>query len=334
MFIKSLLKKVLSYKLFYFLQKINFIRITYKAFKYDAKRYLKHSNAFFPFNTKGKLLGQIIAEYHAIEKGICMPERRIGFGQKLMSNLIDHCLLFVQNYGTNDENFIHAVKVIAEYDLLHKAYPDKLDSTLEKKIEKFLSNFPYDASSQLQMTREEYLKYNNAPFDKFSQSRHSLRNFSGNVDENILFQAIQLAQTAPSSCNRQPSRVYIINEKEKIAQALALQNGNRGFGHLADKLLIITEDLNYFLSISERNEAYINGGMFSLNLLYALHFYGIGACPLNWCAEQENDMGLRKLCSIPENEIVILLIAIGGIPEKFMLASSPRVHTHTIIKKI
>ncbi|MCA1920535.1 MAG: nitroreductase family protein, partial [Flavobacterium piscis] len=123
-----------------------------------------------------------------------------------------------------------------------------------------------------------------------------------------------------------------IREKTTKEKALALQNGNRGFGFLADKILVVTEDLNYFLSIAERNEAYINGGMFSMNLLYALHFYGIGACPLNWCAEKSNDMALRKLCLIPENEIIIMMIAIGGIPDKFMLASSPRIRPESIIK--
>ncbi|MGC8823779.1 MAG: nitroreductase family protein [Bacteroidales bacterium] len=324
------LKKLLV-KIIYPIQKLRFWRVIFNEYGYDAKRFLYHSSAFFPFNTKEKLLGRIIAEYHAVEKGLCMPQRRMGFGQRLIQDLIHHCKLFADSYNTSDENFVHAIKVLAEYYEVHANYLHLLDNKLVKNIQDFLLNFSYKPSQQLILTKEEYLFHQKSSFDLFAQSRHSLRNFSGSVDDNLLFNAIRLAQTAPSSCNRQPSRVYIINDKDKKLQALSLQNGNRGFGNLADKVLVITEDLNYFLSISERNEAYINGGMFALNLLYALHFYGIGACPLNWCAEKANDIALRKLCSIPDNEIIILLIAIGGIPESFMLASSPRMRTDTII---
>ena len=53
-----------------------------------------------------------------------------------------------------------------------------------------------------------------ADFRAFAQSRHSVRWFSdATVDLGVIKQAISIAQTAPSACNRQATRVKIIKDK-------------------------------------------------------------------------------------------------------------------------
>ena len=48
--------------------------------------------------------------------------------------------------------------------------------------------------------------------------------------------------TAPSACNRQYVRVHSVGDIEMKKAILSLQNGNRGFGENADKLLVVTAD--------------------------------------------------------------------------------------------
>lgn len=331
--LKNVVKSLINKRYFRFFQKINMYRVTYNAFRYDALRYISHSNSFLKFDTEDKLLGQIIAEYHAIEKGICMPQRRMGFGKQVINNLLDHCMIYLNRYPLYHDQIKHAVAVILEYQRIHHEIGFKLDDDLEEKMSQLKRQINSAPARQLTSTKEAFFSERYSSFDKFSESRHSVRNFTSEpVSLEKIKQSVSLARNSPSSCNRQPSKVYIVQNEQLRRQVLELQNGNRGFGHLATTVLVVTENLSYFLSINERNEAYINGGMFAMNLLYALHFNEIGACPLNWCAEKQNDISLRKLLDIPDNEIIIMLIACGQVPDTFMLASSPRKSVDEIIR--
>jgi len=198
---------------------------------------------------------------------------------------------------------------------------ESLSTLINEVLLKFKNIIP---TEQIVMTKENYFKSINSSFADFSNSRRSLRNFSGIIKTSLIEKAVKLAQNAPSSCNRQPSRVYVIQDKNLIKQALDLQSGNRGFGHLADKLIILTAEFGGCLNLRERNDTYVNGGIYAMNLLYALHYHQIGACTLGWYSQPSQDMELRKICDIAPSETVVLLIACGGVPDKFQLTVSYR----------
>ena len=61
-----------------------------------------------------------------------------------------------------------------------------------------------------------------------------------------------------------------------------------------------------------------------MSLVWALHSRGIGTCYLNWSAEREQDMKLRRVADIPDSENIITLMAVGNLPDQFSVASSPR----------
>lgn len=325
--INRLIKSILSASHINFLRKIIFFKTAFDYYKYDAKRFIIHSNAINSLNNQEKLLGVIIAEYHVIEKGLTMPEFRPGFGLEKLRSLINHCTLFSSRQCCDEisSQFSHALKVITEYKKVHELLRYTLDKELLLSIDLLLSKFSNTfSSSQLFMKKDEYFKYKESSFLQFSQSRHSVRNFEGSIDISRYKKAICLAQDAPSACNRQPSRVYLIQSKDIISKVLSLQSGNRGFGYLADKLIILSAEIGGYLHVYERNTAYIDGGIYAMNLLYALHFYEIGACALNWSSTIENDIKLRKICKINESETIILLIACGNVPDQFKLALSHR----------
>jgi nitroreductase len=319
---KSLLPEFLKVKV----RKFRFIKTCKNCYKYDAERFMKYSNAFYQYDNSEKLIGVIIAEYHVIEKGLTMPEPRLGFGVEIMKALIKHCNQYsTQVCNSDSEHFYHALSVIAEYKTFHDNNSFPLDINVSRSIEELLLKFMSTKSSmQISITKEEYFKHSYSSFIDFSSSRHSLRNYSGSVEIGQIEKAVKLAQNAPSACNRQPSRVYIIQNKNLLKQILAIQTGNRGFGHLADKFIILTAELGGYLSLRERNDVYINGGIYAMNLLYALHYYQIGACTLNWCSMPDQDIELRKICDIKPSENILLMIACGRVPDKFQLTVSHR----------
>jgi nitroreductase len=122
-----------------------------------------------------------------------------------------------------------------------------------------------------------------------------------------------------------------VDNPDKRRKALDIQGGNRGFGDEISTLLVVTQDTSIFRDAKERNQAYVDGGLFSMSLLYALHYLKMGCCPLNWSASRQKDMRLRSLLSLAPSEVIIMLIAAGEIPSDLRVAYSPRRSTHEVV---
>lgn len=302
-----------------------------KVLKYNKKRFIKYSGVFHP--SKIRDMAYLTWLYHVIEKGLAMPKMRLGFGQDKVKELLSLILLYEDRYGKDNVTYNTAVGVLKEYDRIHKEknyiLPKEITDSLEKICKENI-----DIQMNNEYTRTKFFKYKNSNFFQFATSRHSVRNYDTNIDIEIedLIKAIQLAQTAPSACNRQAARVHIVSEHQLIKKCLKLQNGNRGFGHLANKLLIITGNLQTLLGSQEFFDLNTNVGIFIMNLSYALHYYEIVHCILNWYVLPKDDIHLRKILNIPQEENIIAFITCGKAPKDFKIAISPKLNTEEIIR--
>lgn len=297
----------------------------------DSSLFLSNSSIINESNKQVKLVARISMAYHSLEKGLTMPKRRLGFGKKGAIRLISLCELYiVKNYDTNNNQFLHALGVLFEYRDVHIANDFILDDKIISSINKLEAKFPISSTNQLKSSREEYFRFSDYSFDKFSESRYSLRNFVKGLDISIIEKAVSLAMNTPSSCNRQPARAHIIRDDVSKNKVLKFHKGNRGFGHLCDSIIIVTSEVGGYASAIERNAAYIDGGMFGMNLLYSLHYYKIGACVLNSNFTVKTAKKLRQVCNIPNSEVFVMLILIGEVPENFSIALSKREESKNI----
>jgi nitroreductase len=333
--VKEFLKRILPKKLLVYKRQMHNIKIMQKAFNYDFNRYIEYSRTRGN-NTSGKMISEIITIYHVIEKGLTMPEPRLGFGKERIVQLCNLCNKHIEKYGINEEQLKHAIQVILEYEDFHHNKEFKLNEAVIKPIkelkERVISITP---SSQQIITKKEFFNFSQAGFLKFSNSRSSVRNFSpGSIKTEIMLEVLEIARNTPSACNRQSWRTYLITDKNQILKILEVQGGNRGFGHLVNNLVIVTGELGVFSGITERNQVYIDGGIYAMNLLYALHYKEIGACILNCSHLPEEDIVLRELCKIKDSEVFIVMVACGIPPDSFMFTNSfryPINKTNTII---
>lgn len=69
-----------------------------------------------------------------------------------------------------------------------------------------------------------------------------------------------------------------------------------------------------------------------MSLLYAIHSLQMGACALNWSATYERDIAMRRAVGIPDNEIVIMMIALGHLPDDLKVAQSTRKNLDEVIR--
>jgi len=299
----------------------------------DYGRYIKYSGVFaFISDSEEKALGNIIADYHVVEKGLTMPETRLGFGEKKISKLMDHCDHYLKNYNKKNTQFLQAIAILVEYKEFHKKQGYQLNKNLLERINSLEQSVLVECSKQVKTSASEYFIHSKASFDLFSKSRRSVRNYANTeVDKNGILNAVELATRSPSSCNRQATRVHVFENKDEIKQILEIQGGNRGFGHLANKLLIVTADLAYCHGVYERNMAYVDGGIFAMNLLNGLHFNKILACPLNCYFSRWKDKKLRKICKIKKSEVFVVMVSCGNPIEKFDVALSYRSPVEEIV---
>jgi nitroreductase len=162
-------------------------------------------------------------------------------------------------------------------------------------------------------------------FADFAAARHSVRVFSDkSVDRQDIQRAVVTAQRAPSVCNRQSWRVYALNDRGSIKQALAFQNGNTGFGDQIPCLLLVTGDTSTMIFTYERNQIWIDGGLFSMALLYALQSLGLATCCLNLCMPWSVEAKLARFYKLPDSERPIMMIAVGHLPDRLLVANSQR----------
>lgn len=304
----------------------------------DLFKYLKYSTVNNVDSLENKEC-ELILNYHSIEKGMLFSPMKPKFAMQRVINLHGYLNDFdIMRNSSNSQIFI-AYKVVIEYYELHKnAGIDISDYyTLEQyeKYKKIIKDVGLDFNSgKVCYLKKDFYK-KNENFFNFSFSRKSIRNFSGEkVDYQKILDAITLANNAPSVCNRQASKVYLVEEKSLIDFCLQVQGGLNGFTENINQLLILTCNREYFYTIGERNQLYIDGGIYLMNLLYALHFYEIACCPANWGKTIYEENKLAKKIKIKPSEQIICMIPIGLAIDEFNVTLSYRRSADEVLKVI
>lgn len=282
------------------------------------------------------MLYKIINRYHVIEKGMTMPSARMGFGKEALKHLINDTSDYISKFGIDHSQISVAINVIWEYKFWHESKDFALESDILCLIDEFLAKHNVKGSfKQLEFDYNDFYKDIETSFPLFARSRHSVRHFdeTQKISEDDLQSALELSLTSPSACNRQSVGVKLINNKDIISSVLKLQKGNRGFGHLAEKLIIVTTNMQAW-SRSTLPGGYVDGGIYAMNLLYCLHYYKIATCPLNAYLTSEQQMELRKIIEMKESEVPIMFILLGKAPSTFKVVHSQRNRLDEILKVI
>ena len=296
------------------------IKKTLSTFKYllflmlefikDGWRYFKSVSSVAGSRHKAcHLESNIVRRYHILEKGLVMPDFRPRFGIPIVKELNQMLLNWGKSYSFHPQ-VATAWKVLEMYKNKHEELGVNIADIYgeEWKIpSEYLGKGIGGVKALDSLTDIE-----REVLGRVMKTRSSVRNYDSTrtLEEKVLQQAVRLAITTPSVCNRQTWRVHAYSGK-KAQQILALQNGNRGFGQTIPTVLIITTDMRYFVDAIERYQPWIDGGMFSMSLLLSLHALGIGAIPLNWAVLNKRDKKLHDLVKLPYYERVIMFIGCG-----------------------
>jgi len=279
----------------------------FRDVSWDAFYYFNYSTLKIKKRNNENLSAQILAHVHSVERAFSLKSPRKTFGIELVENL---------------KKLIKNIKVKNKYNYELKIFQSAMtEYSNYHKIQNSYSSYlkPYKAylheSSNL-----------NSLYKDVVNSRHSIRSFGRhNISDLCVLKAISHAKNiTPSVCNRQAWEVVLIRDKEHVRRVLEFQNGNTGIENIQNVVLVCSTMTSFFGS-SERNQPYIDGGIFLMSLLNSFHYYNIANCALNWSVDRNKDSKLKKFLNIDNSRVIITMIGLGSYDVKeIKVASSYR----------
>lgn len=236
---------------------------------------------------------RVTMAYHRVEKGLALPNPRRPFGHTL-EPILQELLDYPAAAGWDPASYV-SLGSDALAALKHWNNSGEIDSRVS----------PLLTGESNQVSLRE--------LSAFFSTRHSVRNFdTARVPkpEEILA-AVEIARNTPSVCNRQAFRVHVFQDRDTIGDLLEIQNGAAGFAETVPALGVVTVRRALFVGPFERNQRWVDGGLFAMTLVWALHAVGLSTCMLNWSMPISASDRLRKRGGIPAEEDIVVLIAIG-----------------------
>ncbi|GAA5785934.1 hypothetical protein GCM10007860_17790 [Chitiniphilus shinanonensis] len=293
--------------------------------------------------TQIQLQARLLFYYHKLEKGMCMPGAKRMFGGEAADHVMRLLLAWeAKGFPTDDAIYRGALDSLLAYrDCLVALSLDK-QGAVTRRVSAFLAPPRWPDSDAAAATTPLRLSLEHIDFERHRQSldelyriRRSFRDFAPQaVERSVIDEAVRIAQLSPSACNRQPCRVHLADQPAIRDKLLAYQNGNRGFGDTAPLVLMVTADMRGFFDASERNQPYVDGGLFAMSLLLGLQAQGLVSCCLNWCVAPSADKAVHRHFGLDDAEAIIMLIAVGYPKAETLVPLSHRKHVHDVVHRL
>lgn len=285
---------------------------------------------------KERQTAAIIRLVHAIEKGLCIENPRLGFGAAKLNKLFALCSAYAAAFGNEEFCLKMARDAVRAYIDFHKQ--KGYQSEEFTKICEAYAAFPCpeDDGSEV-FGGVLHVKHECAvsmeQLERFFAQRHSIRDFTGEeVTQEEIVRAVRAAQYAPSACNRQAVRAYVVPSSKICELYQNNLSGIGGFAENADKFILITGQLSAY-DQGEFNQHIVSASIFATYLIEALFAQKIGSCmvqrPLYHSTQWER---MAKLLGIPGDERLVLMIAVGKIKDEYLAPVSKRFPAEHIVK--
>lgn len=325
---KQIVRKMLPSHVYRWLRYARRTPALWASARADARRYAKASSFVNYDDDEQKLRAIITATYHNIEKGLSLPEPRVGFGVANIAKLVGYIDEVLRRFGPRPylSTPISVLGAYVDFNERQGHSTGRIKDEWQRLRQlNAACDEPATHGGLRHVSRAEVLKTTAPVGLDFFESRHSCRQYAPlPVTPEQVAQAVAVAQKAPVVCNRQSGRVHAFLQQPDILRILELQGGARGFAQGVQAVFCITTDLRNFHGVGERYQGWIDGGLFAMSFLLGLHRQGIGSCCLNWSKDTDQDDAMRRLLKLPPHELIIMFVAAGHLPEQFVVAKSVR----------
>ena len=279
---------------------------------------------------KGKNVSEVLLRRntHKLEKGLIMKPRRAVFALSYIEETVEAYSNISRQYDSRNHS-VEELGLLWARDVLNSYFSvtDHKNQVVQSAYEKFKSckfvdetsnKVPFKRDSSAQLVSYEALL-------ELSYFRRSVRWFSNKkVPRDLVDKAVLLAGNSPSACNRQPFKFYIYNDPELVKEISKFPMGTSGYDHNIREIIAVVGNLDAYYSERDRHVIYIDGGLASMGLIYALEAQGIASCCINWPDIESRERKISKFLNLKKCQRVIMLIAYGYEADDSMVPYSQK----------
>jgi len=271
---------------------------------------------------------------HRLEKGLIMKPRRSVFAEGYIKETVDSYCEAVKNETYNSDELKWVKDVLSEYfsiisdtDAIKEAKLKFLGISKDKKNGRVFIPYPYSDLGKLGISFEQ--------LHLLFKHRRSVRWFQDKeVPMHLVKNAVSLAALAPSACNRQPFKFYVMNGHKIAVKAAKLSGGTSGYADNIQCLIAIIGELDAYPQERDRHLIYIDGALASMQLMLAFETLGLSTCAINCPDVETSERKLELFLGLPANHRPIMLIAVGYAENDGSIPYSQKKNCDILIKEI
>ncbi|OBP15317.1 hypothetical protein A5320_08105 [Rheinheimera sp. SA_1] len=274
---------------------------------------------------------------HRLEKGLIMQPRRPVFASDYIGETVHH-YADLHRYPDFDQAELNwAFQVLTCY---FSVVSDGRNKLVDLARQQFI-NLPVvaakDTTQASPYTKREAVRaeVSFASLSKLFRQRRSVRWFLPTaVDVTIIRQAVNIANQAPSACNRQPFRFDVINGSKNAAKIASLAMGTTGFAENIPCLLVVVGDLSCYPAERDRHVIYIDSSLATMQLMLALETLGLSTCPINWPDIEFREKLMQQKLELEIYERPVMLLAVGYADPDGGIAYSQKKDDQLLVREI
>lgn len=286
-----------------------------------------------------RLKGRIVRLVHSIEKGLSIDTPRPGFGYEKIQKIYGWAKEYLK-YDVSDKTCIYmfadALNCYLEYHESIGFTSDKINE-IRAMAEEFGAIKTNDKVTGIyggvQKIYKKDQNFDNSEIERLFKTRHSIRQFEkGKSCEESIHRAIELAQCAPSACNRQAVRAYVVDTQKFVETYPGNLQGVGGFVENSENIILITGKISPYEEY-EYKQFIVSAGIFAGYLDLALHAVGLGSCVVQRSLRPDKVWeSYCKIAGIPMDEQIICMMVVGNKKEETVVPVSRRFNTDSIVK--
>ena len=272
---------------------------------------------------------RIMLAVHSLEKGLSYRAPR-AFGAEKAVRLVE-LMLAASDPVRASTAYRMGAEVLAAWLSFHDAR-EASTGPAHHRVRSFLAELESDPVPDTALpagtrviTNRDATHWGELPFDRFVRTRHSTRRYAaGALDDAVVRECVELALLSPSACNRQMVRVHFFDEEREKTLLYRTLHGTGGIDFDTCRLGIVTFDTKSLEFFGERNQGYLNAGLFAMTLVYAFHWRGIGSCLLQFGNTFKEERMLVRELGLPDTERIAVGISIGVLESDDVVPASVR----------
>lgn len=145
------------------------------------------------------------------------------------------------------------------------------------------------------------------------KARRSIRRYLCRlVDVEVIEEIVKVANWSPTSCNRQPAKVFAVNSPSLARLCLGTCQGATGFSVFVPCFLSFCVDLRAYDLPREMELPLIDASLGAQNCCLLAHSLGLSITLLSWASHSpEDERRLRSLLGIPHYFKIVVNAALG-----------------------